>query len=50
MYITHKKLISGLCLITCSTLSAPIAFAGDREIGGYVDREKSRFVRVEINH
>jgi len=40
-----RKLVSSLCLLTLSAISLNTAVAADREIGGYVDRAESRFVR-----
>jgi hypothetical protein len=45
MFGNQKKIISGLCLLSLTAISVPYAVAGDREIGGYVDRAESRFVR-----
>lgn len=45
MFINQRKLVSSLCLLTASVVSVPSALAADREIGGYVDRAESRFVR-----
>lgn len=46
MFSNKKKLVVGACLLSFSTLlAAPNTYAGDREIGGYVDQAESRFVR-----
>ena len=47
MFINTKKITTGLCLVSVSCLLtfSPQTFAGDREIGGYVDKAESRFVR-----
>ncbi|KJV07358.1 DUF6345 domain-containing protein [Methylocucumis oryzae] len=44
MLVNQKKLVTGLCLATL-TLASAASYAGDREIGGYVDKAESRFVR-----
>ena len=43
-----KKLVKGICLASVCVSSLPftsVAHAADREIGGYVDKAESRFVR-----
>jgi hypothetical protein len=45
MSFKQKKLVSGLFLLAVSALPVSGAVAADREIGGYVDRAESRFVR-----
>jgi hypothetical protein len=45
MFINQRNLLKGLFVLSCSLASIPFAHAGDREIGGYVDKAESRFVR-----
>jgi hypothetical protein len=45
MFINYRTLVKGLCLISVCMSAVPFANAGDREIGGYVDKAESRFVR-----
>ncbi|MEY4589401.1 MAG: hypothetical protein RL497_1477 [Pseudomonadota bacterium] len=44
MLINKQKMIKGICLAGIA-LSSLNAVAGDREIGGYVDKAEERFVR-----
>lgn len=41
----YRKLVVGSCLSLVCAASASLSNAGNREIGGYVDRAESRFVR-----
>ncbi len=45
MNITRSVLAGGLCAIIVNGVVAQKAVAGNREIGGYVDRAEDRFVR-----
>jgi hypothetical protein len=45
MFTKHNKLVSGLCLLGLTVVAAPNAMALNQDIGGYVDRAESRFVR-----
>jgi hypothetical protein len=45
MLSNQRNLLKGLLLLSCSVASIPFAQAADREIGGYVDKAESRFVR-----
>ena len=45
MLSTQRNLLKGLFLFSFCATTIPLAQAADREIGGYVDKAESRFVR-----
>lgn len=45
MFSQSKKIAGLFCVLASSATFVPQAFSADREIGGYVDKAESRFVR-----